>query len=148
MHSTECHSSYDSAHLWCSSAPQNVTLCPAYTTVLHYITFAFVFHFILTFMYSQYRKNANLMFDCNIGSKYFGSFFPFFSNILLRIRARRRAIGSVSRIAAASPTGRTIQSWLSGAKAENQSRVGFIPTTAEPIVYPRKIGSLAESRYT
>ena len=47
--------------------------------------------------------------------------------ILLRIRARRRAIGRVPLIATASPTGRTIQSWLSGANAGTLSRVGLQP---------------------
>ena len=62
-------------------------------------------------------------------------------NVLLRIRARRRAIGHVTRIATASPTGmdNSVVTLL-GLPPETSHGWGFNPTTTQSADHPREIG--------
>ncbi len=61
----------------------------------------------------------------------------------------RRAIGRVTRIAAASPTGTNNSVvTLLGLPPEPSHGWGFDPTAAQSADYPCGIGSIAQSRYT
>ena len=69
-------------------------------------------------------------------------------NILLRIRARQRAISRSTPMAAESPTGRTIQSWPFWDYRQNPATGRDLTPPFSSADYPCGIGSIAQSRYT